>query len=398
MIRIAWYAGIVLTTLVVLALLWQFSLAIVLFLLSLAIAAAFRPVIDSLEQREIHRNLAMLSVYFLVIGLVFGLLFIFNQPLISNFQDAANDLAAGYEHIKSVWSQNGSLVQQSIAQQLPPPNKLYEALAGKQGMAALQAIFGVALNFFDLFGKLAIIIVLSMYWSADQVHFERLWLSLLAVEKRSRARDIWRAIERGVGAYIRSEFVQSLLTGLTLGLGYWAMGLKYAALLSLFGALARLIPWFGKILILTTAFAVGSASSLGIGILAASYSLLIMFALDWIIQPQLYSKKRDNSLLKLILVIALAYADGLIGLMLAGPLAIAIQNLLLQIFQTPSVMIPHETKIEISAIQERLRRAENMLDNAETSNSPEINNLLERVQALVEKTDQQLHLNNDNSP
>lgn len=395
MIRVAWYTGIVLLTLALLVLLWQFSLAVVLFFLSLALAAAFRPAIDAWTKRGLNRNLAMLLTYLLVIGSISGVLFAFSGPLTTNIQEAANDSAASYEHIKSVWTQHGSLVQQSIAEQLPPPAKLYEALAGSQGMEALQAIFGVALNFFDLFGRIAIIIVLSMYWSADQVRFERLWLSLLSVENRSRARDIWRAIESGVGAYIRSEFIQSMLTGLSLGFGYWVMGLKYPALLSVLGALICLIPWFGKIFIVLITFAVGAGTSIGMGTLAAVYSLSILIILDLIVEPRFYVKKRYNSLLALVVVISMAYAFGLIGLLLAGPLAVAIQILLLQLFQTPSFVIPHDTNVEISTIQERLKRAQAMLEKAQASNNYEINSLVNRVQNLVEKTGEQISANNN---
>jgi len=395
MIRIIWYTGVVLATLVLLVLLWQFSLALALFLLSLALAAAFRPLIDVWSKHGLNRILVMLLTYLLVFGLISALLVAFSGPLMNNIQDAANDSASGYEHIKSIWTQNGSLVQQSIAEQLPPPTKLYEALAGKQGMQALQAVAGVALNFFDLFGRIAIVIVLSMYWSADQVHFERLWLSLLSVKNRSRARDIWRAVESEVGAYIRSEVTQSVLIGLALGLGYWAMGLKYPALLSLLAALARLVPWFGKIFITLVALAIGSTVSIEMGILAAIYTLVVMVVIKLSVQPRFYSKRHHNSLLILVIVVSMAYAYGLAGLLMAGPLAVAIQILLLQLFQTPSLTIPHETRIEISTIQERLKNAQVMLENAQAPNAHEINSLVNRVRTLVEKTDEQIQKNNN---
>ncbi|MCZ7672142.1 MAG: AI-2E family transporter [Chloroflexi bacterium] len=69
-----------------------------------------------------------------------------------------------------------------------------------------------------------VILFLSLYWSLDRVRFERLWLSLLPPEQRARARDIWQTIESDLGSYIRSEVAQSLLAGLLLGLGYWALG------------------------------------------------------------------------------------------------------------------------------------------------------------------------------
>jgi predicted PurR-regulated permease PerM len=58
MIRVAWIAALVLVTLTVLLLLWQFSEAVVMFLISLAVAAAFRPMIETLSQRFVRKGLA----------------------------------------------------------------------------------------------------------------------------------------------------------------------------------------------------------------------------------------------------------------------------------------------------------------------------------------------------
>jgi predicted PurR-regulated permease PerM len=79
----------------------------------------------------------------------------------------------------------------------------------------------------------AVILFLSIYWIINQIHFERLWLSLLPTGLRRQARDIWRTIEIDLGAYMRSELFQSLAAGLLLGLGYWALGSPYPVLLAL---------------------------------------------------------------------------------------------------------------------------------------------------------------------
>jgi predicted PurR-regulated permease PerM len=68
MSRVARYTTVILVTLTVLVLLWQIKLAVVLFLLSLVIAAAFRPAIDYLVDHRIPRNIALVLTYLLVIA------------------------------------------------------------------------------------------------------------------------------------------------------------------------------------------------------------------------------------------------------------------------------------------------------------------------------------------
>ena len=66
MIKLIRYTVVVLTTLMILLLIWQFTSAIVLFLLSLAVAAALRPLINSLTGRYVPKRIALGVVYFLL--------------------------------------------------------------------------------------------------------------------------------------------------------------------------------------------------------------------------------------------------------------------------------------------------------------------------------------------
>jgi hypothetical protein len=136
-------------------------------------------------------------------------------------------------------------LQQTLARQLPAASDVSQVITGPQGGALLQTVLGLTLGSFDLLGQLLIVLVLSMYWSADQEHFKRLWLSLLPFQARARARDVWQNIETGFGAYLRSQVIQTVLAALLLSFGYQVLGLKYPVALALIGAIGWLIPWVG---------------------------------------------------------------------------------------------------------------------------------------------------------
>ena len=57
---------------------------------------------------------------------------------------------------------------------------------------AVHTLLGVTWGFFGTILNVLIIVVLSLYWSIDRVHFERLWLSLLDVGRRQRRRYLAR--------------------------------------------------------------------------------------------------------------------------------------------------------------------------------------------------------------
>jgi predicted PurR-regulated permease PerM len=399
--RLVWYTATVLATLTILVLLWQFRQALVLFLLSLATAAAFRPLIEFFTRRKIPRSIALFLSYFLVVGLILLLLFLVSGPLIRELERASNNFSLFYERIMVSWPETGTALQRTLAEQLPPPEELYTGLSGAQGTAALQALLGVTASVSSFFGNLGIILILSLYWSADNIRFERLWLSLIPVEQRTRAREIWRSIEQSMGAYIRSEVVQSLLAGVLLWLGYQLIGLRYPALLSLTGALAWLVPWFGAVIAIIPPLLVGLDSSLLMGIAAAVYTLAVLVIMELFIEPRFFPRQRYSSVILVLVVLALTDAFGLIGLLLSPLLAAAIQISFRYLSQPPVPARPTEeeeiveSEREIYTLQERLERAKEILEKEVEAPAPELVSLMDRLNRLVTETNDYLRVSSN---
>jgi putative permease len=244
----------------------------------------------------------------------------------------------------------------------------------------------VTSNLVDAFGHVAIIVVMSLYWGIDQAHFERLWLSVLPAGERARAREIWREIETGVGAYIRSELIQCLLAGLLLGVGYRIAGLPYPTLLGVISALALLIPWLGALLGLGPVLLVGWAAGPVVTIGASLYTLLAFVVLQYVVEPRLYDRRQHSSLLIAILAICLGQAYGVLGLLAAPPLAAALQILVGRLLVIPGVVVAEATTAvdeRYDELEQRLAALTSTLNLAPESPAPHMASLVERLQALL---------------
>ena len=382
MIRIIRYSFVVLTTLMVLLLIWQFISAIVLFLLSLAVAAALRPLINSLTGRYVPKRIALGAIYFLLTAAILSSLWMIGTPLLDELQMATDDLMAAYDRAKADWPQSGSVFQQTLAEQLPPSVELYQVLISEQGIPALAGVFGVAQNFFTTVGQIAIILILSLYWSADQFRFERLALSLLPEEHHPRALHIWRSVEAGVGEYLRSELIQSVLTGLLLWLVFSMLGIRYPTLLALWGAIVRLIPWFGALIAVLPALFIGIGISSTVGILATAYTIGILLTLKLVIEPRFFPRHKYSSLLIVLFVIALAETFGFVGVILAPPLAVAVQILFQHLYPLPE-LTASEVSEEVADMRKRLLELRRRIQRSRKRGSIR---LVERLQRLLRRT------------
>jgi len=301
--RLAWFTSIILGTLAVLFLLWEFRSAVWIFLFSLAAAATFRPPIKQLTKRGLSLSMALLLVYGAVVLVVGGLLIVVSFNLLTELQDLANRFAIGYQHIEVVWPE-GTPLQQAVASRLPTSDTLYDSIMGDNGLSTLPSVLEITSNLAENLTYLVIVLFLGIYWTVDQVRFERLLLSLIPIENRAPAREMWRQIETNVGSYLRSELIQSLLAGLLLGLGYWLIGLQYPTLLALIGAVVWLIPIMGVLLALIPVIIVGIISGLWVGLIAGGYTLLVFWLLEYIIEPRFYDRRRFSSLLLLLVMLA----------------------------------------------------------------------------------------------
>ena len=383
MIRIVRYTVVVLGTLMILLLVWQFSFAIVLFLLSLALAAALRPVINAITGRNVPKRLALGIVYSLLIAAIASSILLISPPLLDELERVTDDFMASYDRAKTEWPQEGTVFQQTLVEQLPPSADFYQALISERGVPAIAVVFGVAQNFLEILGRIAIIIVLSLYWSADQFRFERFGLSLLPEEHHPKALHVWRSVESGVGSYLQSELVQSVLTGLLLWLGFSVLGIRYPVLLALWGAIVRLIPWFGALIAVLPALFIGIGISSTVGILATAYTIGVLLFLNLVIEPRFFPRNKYSALLVVLFVIALSQTFGFIGVILAPPLAVAVQILFRHLYPFPEATVTNEASEEIAEIRKRLLEIRRRIQNSRRRESMR---LVERLQRLLRQT------------
>jgi len=377
------YGAAVLTTLLALVVLWQFRTVVIYVVISLMLAATLHPLINRLAGRRFVVRAAWVFLYLVVLA-SFGLLLVLtSQSAIMEIQTLAQSMAVQDEWALPLWLQ-GSAFERTLIPPLPPPSVLFQAVAGNQGQLVLPTLLGFAQGIGGMVSALVIILFLSVYWSISQVHFERLWLSLLPSGQRKQARGVWRVVEPDLGGYIRSQVIQSILAGVLLGLGYWLLGSPYPALLALAGAVASFIPVVGAALVILPPLLVGLLTSLQLSLLTTAYAIIVMIVLIVWVKPRLFNRKWDNPILTIILMIGLADAFGIIGIIFAPPLSVVCQILWRR-------LVSHRHAAGAAAlISDLVARQAQLLTTIQAMEDPppqSVTSSMERLSQLIEKAD-----------
>ena len=372
----------VMTTLLALVVLWQFRVVVIYVVISLVLAATVRPWARSETRRSLLTRLSVILLYVVSIA-AFGLLiFLVGRLLVGDLQELAQTMAAQTTWMLPSWLE-GSLFGQALARWLPTPERLFDALTNQRQLI-VSAVLGLTQGIGGFVSGLVVILFLSMYWSINQNHFERLWLSLLPSGQRTPARDIWRTIEQELGAYMRSEGILSLLAVLLLGFGYWLLGAPYPALLAVVGALVWLVPVVGAVLAVILPLLLGLLTGAPLSLFTVPYTLFVLIALQVWLEPRLFRRQWHNPILTLVILLAMVDALGLLGILLAPPLSVVCQilwHLLISDRLAPG------TAVQISDLKERQARLRIAIEEMEGPPPPLVVTSMERLAGLLKKAE-----------
>ncbi len=396
-------ALIVLLTLLGLVVMWRFRAVIALFVLALFITVSLQPLVDRLRAWRIPSSLAMLLIYLAGAGLMAGAAILVFPTLSQEVQQLLADLNAGYRAIYNQVVENNMLSEAALST-LPAPASFPTILPGLQRQQITQFLIGTTTGLVDVSSQVVLLIFLSVYLVADQVRFERLWLSVVSPIQRTAARQIYHEIADSIGMYIRSETAQSILALLALSGLYQVIGLKYALFSAIFVAVVWAIPLVGGPIALLWVALAGWLTSLPVMLAAGLATAALLAFLEFWLQPRLYRRDRFGMILVLVTMMILGRGFGLAGLLIAPPLATAIQVLINSLLRLPGPganALPemNGNRLTPAAIedewQEVARRLENLRQTIENENVPASTaDLFKRLTELTEKARLELKIEN----
>jgi predicted PurR-regulated permease PerM len=368
----------VLTTILALMVLWHFRIVVSYGLISLMLAASIKPLFTRLVGKKLFTRILWIIFYILVlVGLLF-VVFLVVRTSATEFSILAQNASARDNWRLPEWMSVS--FRKTLLIWLPSPSVLFQNIIGPDGALVLPALLGIAQNIGGVMTAGAVILILSVYWSTSQTHFERLWLSLLPSNQRKRARDIWQTVEFEIGAYIRGQGLYSLLVGFCLGLGFWIIGSPSPNLLGLIGALASLVPFIGGVLIIVIIIIIGLLTSVEISVITGIFTIIVLVVIQIWIKPKLFDRRWDSPILNVILMIALADTFGILGIIVAPP----ITAICLILWNRLVIhRISEGAATDLSDLKERLAAIMQTIDAMEEPHPPLITSSMERLSNLV---------------
>lgn len=374
----------ILATLALLLLLWQLRGVVAILLIAIILATTLSGFVGLLEAYGWSRRWATITVILAALGLSIGFTALTVYVLGDRLPNAMRDFRTLYGEL---WRTllAGNRTQHSIAVRLPPPALLDDLWLGTDGSRLLALVLGFSANVGALLSNLILVIFVALYWVADRERIERLWLSLLSATARPRARNLLYQIEEAIGIYLRSRLVQALLALLLLVGGYLLIGLQYSFLPAWIAVVLWFIPLIGGVLALLPVTLLGLINGPAAALVVVLYTIAVFIGVRWFIDRFPALRQQPGSILELVMAIALIDVLGIVGLLIAAPVAIAIQVILNTWFRattTPTItnapQDPQSFFAKMTTLQQRMAT-----DGATLA--PRTRNLYARLAQLVEE-------------
>lgn len=314
-------------------LIWKLWGVIVMVFVALALAALIDPFADWFEKRRIPRALAVIAIYVVLFGLLGLALVALIPPMLSELSELVKNFGGLWEravgafvNVQEVSAQYG--VEQNIESALRSVEAgLSNAISGALG--TIRGFFGGIVSF-------VIVLVLTFYMVVEQGAVRKALRAVAPPDYHHYLSGLSTRMQHKIGLWLRGELVLMMVVGVLSYIGLLILGVDYALVLALLAGFAEVIPYAGPIIASIPAVILAFAQEP----VKALFVIVLYFAIQQLENNLLVPKimQRAVGLNPVVSIVALlvgAKLAGILGVLLAIPVATALSVLFHDVFHEP---------------------------------------------------------------
>lgn len=309
---------IIFTVLFLLGLWFLFQIRQIILVLFVAVIlmSALNSPVARLENLRLPRWLAILFLYFLILGVIGVTVGVVIPPLIDQTVAFINRTTFYLKDIRA-FGFDANFIASQVSQLGPLSSNLLR----------------VTLGFFSNLVGIVFLLVVTFYLLLERKNLKHYLLILFGEGGEKRAEEFVDKIEMRLGGWVRGEAVLMSIIGLMTYIGLRILGIEYALPLAILAGLLEVIPNIGPIISAVPAVLLGLTISPIMGLAVAALYFLIQQLENTIIVPKVMEKAVGVNPLVVILSLAIGFKlAGVVGAILAMPVVLVIQVVVREFF------------------------------------------------------------------
>lgn len=299
-----------------------------ILLLAVFFATALEPVVASLVERGLRRGFAVTVVAVGLLAVLAGFVAVIFPPV----QREASALISAIPHylddLRNKSTYLGQLeAKYHIVEKVQSWTKQHQA-----GNLDLNGILGAGRAVLSAFTGTLATIALTMYFLANMPGIKRFCYRLVPLRRRPRVSELGDQIMAQVGRYVLGQVIIASIGGTATYVWAFAWGIPYPAALGVVVALFGLVPVVGSsiggVIVTLVALSVGTK----VAIVTLLYYVAARLAEDYLVAPRVNRRTVDvHPLVTILAVLAGAALLGVVGALVAIPVAVAIRLIVTEV-------------------------------------------------------------------
>ena len=300
------------------------------------------------------RILSIVITYILIIAAIIAIIYGFAAMIlgqiiftsIPDLFDSAIHLALSYEAEFRNWASNlpSGVFSEYVSEGV---NTLFAWISNNfSASGVISKVSGLSNSVFNF----VLGVIVSIYLIVDKDFLLGIWdkfIYLMFPHKNVVVNETLGEINDVLSSFIRGVLIDSVCVAVLSSIGLSLINLKFAVFIGIFAGIANIIPYFGPVLGMVPAFLIGTfTDSLLTGILSV-ITLIIVQQIDAnIIYPRVVGSSTGlKPLFVLLAVSAAGYYGGILGMLIAVPIAGILQVFILKFVAYREAQIERKEKL-----------------------------------------------------
>lgn len=284
--------------------------------IALLLSSALSPWVQTMERRRIPRAAGIFLIYLSILSVVALAIVLLIPPLVEQFNELSLTFPAYSDHfVQVLQSYNPDI---NIVDQM---KKLFVSIQS----SLLDIASGIFLKIFDIIKGIVaffLVFVVTFYMVVEENMMRRALKSLTPVPYHPFAERLLGKIQKKIGLWLRGQAILSFLIFLLSFIGLSILGVQYALVLALVAGLTEFMPLIGPIIgaIPAVFIAFNQDPLLALWVLLL-YILIQRLENDLLVPRVMQQAVGLNPLVSIIALLIGAKFGGIIGILLAIPVA-----------------------------------------------------------------------------
>ena len=318
--------------LVVLLFMVRDILAVLIF--AIIISSALEPLLQYSENKKIPRLLSLIIIYLLFFVFFAALIYILLPLILDQLRDFSENYPTYFGKIEEAAGTITFLPGLSA--------NLHDLLIQLTGqIPSFTSLISYASSIFGGVISFLVVLVVSFYLSLSRGALDGFLSSVMPPQFEAYVHGLWIRGQKKMGRWLQAQLLLSFIVATIVGVGLWILGVKYAFLIAVSALVLQIVPFAGPIIAggLATLLALSQSTILGVWTLI--FFVAVQQLENHILVPILIKKLGGlNPVAVFLAILVGAKLGGILGILLAVPLAAVVDEFFTDLAKKRSVSSP----------------------------------------------------------